>query len=144
MSSPRARLLAAFGDCLGRISTTNGYLTDAGTSWTTEPQQVDAAATAVLTAVIDKQQRATDAALVRTHRLTTVAVIGKVPASLENYQQRLDDLVTDIEAAMDEQQQAFPSGLQYPVYVAMEPLSPDPGAGWMGVAVSYQSHIPKK
>lgn len=147
MPSPRRQLLEAMGQTLQQISLNNGYLTDAGTGWTLEPAPGDQDTTAVLTAIIEKQQRATDAARVHTHRLTTVSVIAKVPADTEKYQAVLDDLVSDIESALESAQTArnYPVGIQVPVYVGMEPLMPEKaGAGWVGVLLTYQSNIPKK
>ncbi|MFF2048844.1 hypothetical protein ACFVUR_13435 [Stenotrophomonas bentonitica] len=145
--SPRRQLLLAMGKTLQLISTNNGYLTDAGVGWTLEPKPGDQDTQTVLTAVIEKQQRAETPSKTNTHRLTTVSVIAKVPADTEGYQQALDDLVTDIEAAMDSREVArnFPDGIQVPVYVGMEPLMPEKAsAGWVGALLTYQSHIPKK
>lgn len=147
ITSPRRQLLLAMGKTLQLISNQNGYLTDAGAGWTLEPKPGDQDTQAVLTAVIEKQQRAESASKVNTHRLTTVSVIAKVPSDTEAYQQALDDLVTDIEAAMDSREVArnFPDGIQVPAYVGMEPLMPEKAsAGWVGVLLTYQSHIPKK
>lgn len=142
--SPRRLLLDAFAECLSVISTNDGYRTNVGTDWTLEPRPGDATSTGVFTALIEKQQRAADAALVQTHRLTTVAVIAKLPADTDHLQERLDDLVTDIEMAMSQKQRRFPPGFTYPVYLGMEPLMPESAAaGWVGVSVTYQSHIPK-
>ncbi|MBA0420331.1 hypothetical protein D7Y22_05040 [Stenotrophomonas maltophilia] len=129
------------------ISIENGYLTDAGAGWTLEPKPGDQDTQAVLTALIEKQQRPESPSKTNTHRLTTISVIAKVPADTEGYQQALDDLVTDIESAMDSREVArnFPDGIQVPVYVGMEPLMPEKAsAGWVGVLITYQSHIPKK
>ncbi|WP_282257231.1 hypothetical protein [Stenotrophomonas sp. PS02301] len=145
--SPRRQLLVAMGKTLQMISTKNGYLTDAGAGWTLEPTPGDQDTQAVLTAVIEKQQRPETPSKTTTHRLTTVSVIAKVPANTDGYQQALDDLVTDIEAAMDSREVArsFPDGIQVPVYVGMEPLMPEKAsAGWVGALLTYQSHIPKK
>ncbi|CAH0139267.1 hypothetical protein [Stenotrophomonas lactitubi] len=145
--SPRRQLLLAMGKTLQLISLTNGYLTNAGAGWTLEPKPGDQDTQAVLTAVIEKQQRPESPSKAGTHRLTTVSVIAKVPADTEGYQQALDDLVTDIETAMDNREVArnFPDGIQVPVYVGMEPLMPEKAsAGWVGVLITYQSHIPKK
>lgn len=145
--SPRRQLLLAMGKTLQLISTKNGYLTDAGVGWTLEPKPGDHDTQAVLTAVIEKQQRAETPSKTNTHRLTTVSVIAKVPADTEGYQQVLDDLVTDVEGALDSRDVArnFPDGIQVPVYVGMEPLMPEKAsAGWVGVLITYQSHIPKK
>lgn len=145
--SPRRQLLLAMEKTLQQISIENGYLTDAGAGWTLEPTPGDQDTQAVLTALIEKQQRPESPSKVSTHRLTTVSVIAKVPADTEDYQQVLDDLVTDIEAALDTREVArnFPDGIQVPVYVGMEPLMPEKAsAGWVGVLLTYQSHIPKK
>lgn len=145
--SPRRQLLEAMGVTLQQISTAGGYLTDAGKGWTLEPTPGDQDTTAVLTAVIEKQQRATDPAKAATHRLTTVSVIARVPAALESYQARLDDLISDVEAALESRETArnYPDGVQVPVYVGMEPLMPEKaGAGWVGVLITYQTNIPKK
>lgn len=56
--SPRKQLLQAMGKTLQLISTDNGYLTDAGAGWTLEPKPGDQDTQTVLTAVIEKQQRA--------------------------------------------------------------------------------------
>ncbi|MBA0284466.1 hypothetical protein EGJ24_01345 [Stenotrophomonas maltophilia] len=135
------------GVTLQQISKANGYLTDAGTGWTLEPTPGDQDTAAVLTAVIEKQQRATDPAKVSTHRLTTLSVIARVPSQIEDYQAGLDDLISDIEAALESRETArnYPEGVQVPVYVGMEPLMPEKaGAGWVGVLITYQTNIPKK
>lgn len=145
--SPRRQLLLAMEKTLQLISVENGYLTDAGAGWTLEPKPGDQDTQAVLTALIEKQQRPESPSKASTHRLTTVSVIAKVPADTDGYQQKLDDLVTDIEGAMDSREVArnFPDGIQVPVYVGMEPLMPEKAsAGWVGVLITYQSHIPKK
>ncbi|EKT4091557.1 hypothetical protein [Stenotrophomonas maltophilia] len=147
MPSPRRQLLDAMGVTLQQISKANGYLTDAGTGWTLEPTPGDQDTAAVLTAVIEKQQRATDPAKVSTHRLTTLSVIARVPSQIEDYQAGLDDLISDIEAALESRETArnYPEGVQVPVYVGMEPLMPEKaGAGWVGVLITYQTNIPKK
>ncbi len=139
------RLLDAMAKCLAAITVQNGFRTDAGLAWTLEPTPADGTADAVLTAVIDKQQRAVDPALSKTHRLTTVSVMAKVPAALGSGQTQLDAMVSDIEEAMANQQHQYPRGISFPIYVSMEPLMPESaGAGWVGVAVTYQSNTPNK
>lgn len=142
--SPREDLLDAFAALLANITQANGYLTDAGAAFSREPTPLLAETSAeFITVVWSKQARATEPALARTHRLTTVQVIAKVPAALDAAQERLDAITTDIEAAMDSRQTAFPAGHQYPQYQAAEPLVPQPHtAGWIGVSITYTSHIP--
>ncbi|WP_258078206.1 hypothetical protein [Xanthomonas arboricola] len=134
---------AAIGACVQRITKANGFSTDVGLALTLEPGQVDADEAAVLTVLVTKQQRASQPALVRTHRLTTVVVVVKVPAALDAAQAALDAAISDVEAAMADQQQRYPVGIEFPQYLSMEPVKPDAGAGWVGAVVSYQSHIPK-
>lgn len=143
-NSPREDLLEAVAGILGDILQANGYLTDAGQAVTREPTPVLAETAGELIAVVwSQQQRATEAALVRTHRLTSVQIIAKVPAGLADAQTRLDAITTDIETAMDRRQTAFPAGYQYPQYQQAEPLVPQPHtAGWIGVSITYTSHIP--
>lgn len=143
-NSPREDLLDAFATILAGITQANGYLTDAGLAFSREPTPMLAeSADAFVTAVWSRQQRATEPALERTHRLTTVQVIAKVPALLDDAQERLDAITTDIEVAMDKRQKAFPSGYEYPKYQTAEPLVPQiHTAGWIGVSITYTSHIP--
>ncbi|UYK82312.1 hypothetical protein NG829_08480 [Xanthomonas sacchari] len=143
MDSWRGVLLGAVGECLQRILKVNGFATDAGASYTPEPGQVDASASAVLAALILKQERATQAGLVRTHRLTTVGVLIKLPALPQEEQAILEAAISDAERALDGQQARFAAGIEYPQYISMEPVKPDPGAGWVGALLTYQSHIPK-
>lgn len=142
MASPRETLRAAVGDCLQRISTDGGYQTNAGAAFTLEPGQVNEDATAVLTALVAKQERASDAALVRTHRLTTLVILIKMPAPLDTAQARLDAAVADVERAMADQQFRYPPRIQVPQYVSMEPVKPEAGMSWVGALLTYQSHIP--
>lgn len=145
MSSPRAALLSAIGECLQRITVANGFNTDAGLSWTSEPGQIDGSGDAVvLTAVIAKQRRAVDPGFARTHRDTDIAVVIKVPAALDAEQSTLDLIVTDVEAALDGQQERFPRGITFPQYQSMEPVKAPAGAGWVGAVVTFQSRIPIK
>lgn len=143
-NSPRETLLDSFATLLGQIRIANGYLTDAGLAFTREPTPVLAEASgAFVTAVWTRQDRAANEALMRTHRQTTVQVIAKVPSHLDNAQERLDAITTDIEVAMDKKQIAFPVGWQYPVYQSAEPLVPQAHTtGWIGVSITYTSHIP--
>lgn len=142
MASPRETLRAAVGACLQRISSADGYQTEAGATFTLEPGQVDEDATAVLTVLVAKQERASDVALIRTHRLTTLVIVIKVPAPLDTAQARLDAAVADVERAMADQQFRYPPGMQFPQYVSMEPVKPEAGMSWVGALLTYQSHIP--
>lgn len=141
--TPRRLLLETVRDVLAQITTANGYRTDAGLAVTLEPGQVDATETAVLAPVIGKQARPTDPAMRNSGRLTTLVIIAKVPARLDEAQARLDDLIADIEQAMDRPSiPSYPPGIQWPRYEAMEPVKPEPGMGWTGALLTYQTHLP--
>lgn len=143
-NSPREDLIDAIAGILADIRQANGYLTDAGLVVTSEPTpQLAEVASACVFVVWSRQERASEAALVRTHRLTTVEVIAKVPAGYEDAQAQLDAITTDVEAAMDRRQGAFPPGYQYPQYRSAEPVVPQSSAvGWIAVSITYTSHIP--
>lgn len=144
MDSPRQALLDAVATCLRRIQADAGYRTDAGAVVTLEPHQVADTADAVLGVLVVKQERAVDPGVARTHRLTTVAVLAKLPASGDDAQARLDAIVSDVEQAMADQQFRYPPGHQFPQYVSMEPADTKAGMGWVGALITYQSHIPIK
>ncbi|MCH6484244.1 hypothetical protein MMG85_11815 [Pseudoxanthomonas sp. LH2527] len=142
--SPREMLLTRIAECLQRIRVADGYLTDAGLTVTREPAPVIGEAEAAFIAVVwDKQDRAVDPARSNTSRLTTVQVLAKVPATLANAQAKLDALTTDIEEAMADQAFRYPVGFQFPQYQSAQPLAPQQvGQAWIGVAITYTSHIP--
>lgn len=145
MSSARDQVLAATVTCLSAIRTADGYNTDAGALVTREPGQVRDDATSALSVTIGRQQRATEPALVRTHRLTDLSIVIKVPTDLDNEQARLDQAVTDVERAMDPASGAprYPNGIAFPQFAEMRPLHPEKdSAGWIGALLLYQTHIP--
>lgn len=143
MKGSRRVLLEAYETVLKRITVANGFNTDAGDSVTIEPMpEQEADADAYVAAVWMRQERASDTALQRTHRLTTVHVYAKVPAELEDAQEQLDLLVDDIEAAFQRQQGLFPTGFEFPRYQFAEPLAGQITAGWVGAQVVFTSHIP--
>jgi len=129
---------------LARIKTAAGYRTDAGDVVTLEPGQVTDDAEAVLAVLAARQDRPTEPSQKMVSRLTTVVILAKVPAQIDEAQARLDDIVSDIEDAMADQQFRYPVGYQFPQYVSMEPAEAKAGMGWVGALVTYQSHIPIK
>ena len=140
--SSRADLKTAVIACLARITIADGYATDAGTVVTGEPGQIAEDATAALAVIIESQTRATDPAVIKTHRLTTFAVIAKVPAAQSNAQARLDLILDDVERAMADQQFRYPERISFPQYQSMQPVVAEPGQGWVGAVLRYTSHIP--
>ena len=145
MPSPRQNLLIAVEACLLRIHVADGYNTDAGDAVTLEPAPVVAEDDSeFITVVWSRQARPTTPAVQRTHRLTTFEIVAKLPATLTNAQGRLDAIVSDIEDAMADQQFRYPNGYSFPEYQSAEPLAGAITAGWVGVVLTYTSHIPIK
>lgn len=143
MPSPRETLLVAVENALKRIKVADGYNTDAGLSVTREPApMVPDDNAAFITPVWQSQARATDPAKVRSHRLTTFAVIAKLPVRRAEVQAVLDDIVSDIELAMADQQFRYPNGYEFPRYQSAEPLQAPATGAWAGVVLTYTSHIP--
>lgn len=139
--SPRRRLLDAFALNLRRIHIADGFCTNVGSVVTLEPGQLDPEDVQDGLAVfIERQERATDAAVIRTHRLTTVGVIVKCEAA--DAEAALDVVIDDIERALNNRQPTWPAGFGQPVYQSMEPLRAPAGAGWVGALLRYATHIP--
>lgn len=141
--SPRSTLLAAIAECLARIQIADGFNTDAGDVVTLEPGPVNAEdSAAVVTVVWVRQERATEPQP-RSKRLTTIAIEVKLPATVTTREDWIDKATADVERAMADQQFRFPEGYEFPKYQSAEPLfGPQAAAGWVGVRLTYTSHIP--
>ncbi len=142
MPSPRKELLDAIAASLRRIKKAHGYRTDAGGKVTLEPQPKLDSEAEFITVVWSAQVRSPDAAGAKTKRLTTVDVVAKVKADAPNAQDMLDALVSDVEQAMDDQSFRYPDGFTVPQYQGAAPLRDGIAPGWVGVALTYTSHIP--
>lgn len=140
--SSRSLLLDAVEANLKRITRAAGYHTDAGLYFTREPTQVPDAQAAVVAAIVERQQRATDPAVLRTHRLTTLLVVIKAQGDTREVQQLLDDVVSDVERAMADRAFTYPAGIQAPQYAEMQPLPPDTGQKWSGALLRFTTHVP--
>lgn len=145
MADPTAwTLLQCFQTCLARIQSADGYFTDAGDHVALEPQQAPEDGAPLLVPMIESRARASNDAVVRTHRLVTVVVIAKVGDARDDAQQRLQELLDDVEQAMDGAQALFPRGYEFPKFVDTQPITPPDGMTWTGALVRYTSHIPKR
>lgn len=143
--SPRKNMLDAMVACLAQIAVAGGYNTNAGALVTTELGQVDVDADASLTVTVLRQSKATDPAVLGTHRLTEIGVAIKVPTQMDQEQAWLDKAIEDVERAMKPEgnRYRFPNGYRFPDYQEMRPLIPEKdGAGWIGALLVYQLHIP--
>jgi hypothetical protein len=94
--------------------------------------------------IMDSRDRATEAAVSRTHRLVTVVAVAKVAADRSNAQEVLHELVDDIEQAFEHRHADFPAGYTYPVFVDTKPITPAEGMEWVGAQVRFTSHVPKR
>lgn len=140
--SPRKKLLAAINAQLRLIATAAGYNTNLGAALLEEPRQLIADEDAAgLVAYIAGQAAATDPAVARTHRLTTVEILGR---GSSNTEAMIDAITGDVEQAMDAPPVAWPHGFTRPVFVNSEPLRSPAGANWAGVVLRFTSHIPKR
>lgn len=144
MPSPRDTYLKAVVECLQQIRTSNGFLTDIGANVTREPAPKVADDAEFVTVVWGRQDRPADPGLARTSRLTTLQIMAKVPAGLDDAQERIDQVLSDIERALDGQLTRFPTGYQFPQYQSAEPLNGAAADGWAGVVVTATGHIPKR
>ena len=94
MASPRATYLDCVAQCMRQILQSGGYNTNAGLSVTLEPTPKLAESDEPFIAVVwSRQARATEAAVVRTSRATTIDIIARVPATLTDARERLDLIV---------------------------------------------------
>lgn len=140
--TPRRKLLDAFVLNLQRINGVAPFHTAIGAVATLEPGQLDPEHVEDGLAVyIDGQARATDAAVQRTHRLTTVAIVVKRKGG-GAAEESLDAVIDDIERAMDGRQPTWPASFGQPVYQSMEPLRAPAGADWIGALIRYTTSIP--
>lgn len=140
--TPRRKLLDAIVLNLKRIDGAEPYHTAIGEVATLEPGQLDPEQVEDgLAAYIEKQERAGDPALRRTHRLTTVAIVVKRKGG-EAAEESLDAVLEDIERAMEGRQSTWPAGFGQPVYLSMEPLRAPAGSDWIGALIRYETNIP--
>lgn len=144
MSSQRMALVAAVAACLRAIDMDDGFNTNAGAWVTTEPHQVEDESAGLITVVWERAGTPTDAAVRKTHRAVTVAIVVMLPHEQDAAQSRLDQIVEDIEEAMEGQQARFPVGIRYPEYVETLPIPAEKGMGWTGVLIRYESNVPKR
>ena len=143
MSSPRRQLLEAVQTCLQAIAIADGFNTDAGANTSLERIRIPDDGNATLGVRIAGQAKATEPAVKKTHRLTTFNVVALVPTDGAGAEDKLDQIVADVERAMANRQAVYPQGVSFPDYLSMTPATPPEGQkGWIGAVIAYQSHIP--
>lgn len=139
MADPKSwELLGDIETCLADITVANGFHTDVGSFVTREPEQIPEDAGAVLAVVLEGLAPATQPGISRTHRLATVAIVGKVAG---HDQLRLHQLIQDIDRVLLDQQGRFGPGRSTPTFVSATPIPPAEGVPWIGVTVRYAAHV---
>lgn len=137
-------LLKAMEACLQLIQVANGYHTDAGNHVTLEPHQVPDSQGALIALVVESKDAATAAAVSRTHRQVTAIAIIKVAVDMDAAQEKIHQIMDDVEQAFDGKQATFPKGYTYPAFVDAKPITPAEGMAWVGAQVRFTSHVPKR
>lgn len=132
------QLLADVEACLAQITVANGFHTDAGQNVTREPEQIPEDSGAVLAVVLEGLAPATQPGISRTHRLATVAIVGKLAG---RDQERLHQLIQDIELSLLDKTTGFGPGRSSPTFVSATPIPPAEGIPWVGVTVRYAAHV---
>lgn len=142
MANPKSwDLLAAFETCLQAITVANGFNTDAGTVVTREPAQVPDEQGSVLAVVLESMRRPEDPAIRGAGFMVNVAVLAKVGTGMNNAQQRLHELIDDIQRAMTDRRDQFPVGAQYPRFLEARVIPPAEGMKWIGADVRFSAHV---
>jgi hypothetical protein len=140
--STRKLTKVAIATNLSAIRTANGYNTDAGDNVSTESVQIPAGSSATINVRLEVIQKATNPAVVRTHRLTIWRVAILVPTSLDNVEDVLDLAIDDVERAMKDKQATYPPGVSCPEFLDTTPTAPEDGKKWIGAVIRYQTHVP--
>lgn len=137
-------LLKAMELCLQSIQVANGYHTDAGNYVTLEPHQVPESQGALIALVIESKDAATAQAVRQTHRQVTAIAVIKVATDVDAAQERIHELMDDVEQAFERRHAVFPNGYTYPAFVDAKPITPAEGMAWVGAQVRFTSHVPKR
>lgn len=144
MSTPKTwNLLNGIKTALARISTANGFHTDAGAAVTLEPAQVPATAGVVLAVALDAITQSDQAAFRagQTGFAVTVVIVAKVDTALDDAQIRLHEIIEDVQAALGDARKDFGAQIRFPVFTEARPIVPEAGLNWIGAEIRYQSHI---
>lgn len=135
------QLLGDMETCLQRITTANGFRTDAGHAVTREPARVPESESAVIGLALGRLEPPDNPGLARTHRKASVAIVGKIAVDDTEQQAPLHDLLDDITKAIDAQPGRFGAGRSQPIFVSATPIEPEAGVKWLGVTVIYSAHV---
>ncbi len=135
------QLLGDFETCLQRITTANGFHTNAGLAVTREPSRVPDSGAAVIAVALGRLDPPDQPGLARTHRKASVLIVAKVAVDDPDDQARLHDLLADITRALDGQAASFGAGRSSPSFVSATPIPPEAGVKWLGLSVIYSAHV---
>ena len=131
---------------LGHIRTVNGYRTNAGLLVTREPEQSELDDPARIIVLLDGMRQPEDPAMRGIGLQFVVAIVGQVPKSLNNAQQRMHELADDIHRCMGNRQlqmQHFAPGGEWPIpkFLESSVVPPAEGMNWTGVAARYNATV---
>lgn len=143
MASPKTwDLINSFVACLQAITVANGFNTNAGNFVTQERPVAPETQEALVVVELESVQRAEELAMVQVGRLVTVAVVVMVPtADNTDAQQKLHELIDDALRALENRQNAFPEGTQFPRFLDARVIPPAAGMEWIGAALRFSSHV---
>ncbi len=126
---------------LARISVANGFHTNIGANITLEPAQMEFDGPHRICVVLDTYRAPEDPGLRNVGRQLVVAVIGQVRAGLDDTQFTMNQVMADIDMAMEDMDQwrAVSTGLDaaMPRFIEATVIPPAEGLDWTGAAARY-------
>lgn len=143
MSARTWDLILAAQACLVRISTVNGFFTNAGAVVSIEPGQIPADAPLALAVVLDSLAQNTDpnARAKQGSYSAELLVVIKVSTTQADAQQRMHEVIDDVLSAFVGQETQFPAGIVLPRFVESRPIPPADGLLWVGAELRFTAQI---
>lgn len=126
---------------LGEISPANGYFTSAGDYVTNEPAQLPENQPSAIAVVLDSLAISSSSAVVRTHRLATILIVGKIAVENDDTQLQAHLLICDIQKCLKDRPERFGEGRTAPTFVSAKPIPPEPGMSVAGAELLYTTHV---
>lgn len=143
MSARTWDLILATEACLARISTANGFFTNAGALVSIEPGQIPADSAMALAVVLDSLTQNTDPnGRVQQGSFTAeLLVVIKVSIKQTEAQQRMHEAIDDVLRAFVGQQSLFPAGIVLPRFLESRPIPPADGLLWVGAELRFTAQL---
>jgi hypothetical protein len=143
MSARTWDLILAAQTCLQRISTANGFFTNAGAAVSIEPAQIPADAALALALVLESLAAGNDpGGRIRQGSYTAdLLVVIKVSTTQTDAQQRMHEVIDDVLRAFIGQEATFPNGITLPKFIESRPIPPAEGLLWVGAELRFSAQI---